>query len=91
MITQKNIETILIQKFFLGNYHNVIRDCTTAIEILKPQCETNVNARALCIGQRGMALCKLGLKREGIEELVHSLKLKPSSYFQDVLDNYISN
>lgn len=69
----------------------MISDCSSALEIMKPECDANLQERALCIARRGMALCKLGMKREGIEELLHSQKLKRCEYVEEFLDDVDSN
>lgn len=53
---------------------------------MKPECLANLNERALCIGWRGIALYKLGMKKEGIQEIKHSVNLKPSQTFEEFLD-----
>lgn len=51
-------------------------DCSTAYELLTPPCESNLEARKNCLARRGAALAKIGLIRQGYEELVAALKLK---------------
>lgn len=73
--------------FVSENYHRVINDCGSALELLKPECPANLNERAISIGWRGMALFKLGMEEEGQEELKYSLKLKPSQKIVEFLHN----
>ncbi|XP_018577315.1 dynein assembly factor 4, axonemal-like [Anoplophora glabripennis] len=69
----------------VGNFNKAIQDCSTALDLLKPEVTLNLKERALCIGRRGEALCKLGFTRPGIEEIKTSLKLMPDDHFADVL------
>ncbi|KAJ8971328.1 hypothetical protein NQ317_012295 [Molorchus minor] len=70
----------------LGNFHKAVKDCTTALELLKPEVPINLKERALCIARRGEALCKLGYQKQGIEEIKFSLKLVPDTHFENVLE-----
>ncbi|GLV45861.1 hypothetical protein CBL_11658 [Carabus blaptoides fortunei] len=64
--------------FACGNLHKSIEDCSTALELMTPICQANLNARARCLARRGAALCKLGLIREGASEMEAALKLIPN-------------
>nr|XP_023012256.1 dynein assembly factor 4, axonemal-like [Leptinotarsa decemlineata] len=72
--------------FAVGNFHKVLQDCSSAIDLLKPECASNLKERAQCIGRRGEALCKLGMKKQGTDELKFSLKLMKNDHFQNVLE-----
>ncbi|XP_060531746.1 dynein axonemal assembly factor 4-like [Cylas formicarius] len=69
-----------------GNYCRAVDDCSNALELLKPALPVNLVARALCIGRRGVALCKLGLLKQGLTEFEASLRLKPNSEFEAALE-----
>nr|CAI5862058.1 unnamed protein product [Callosobruchus analis] len=71
----------------VGNMNKVIRDCSSAMELLQPAVPSNQLQRALCTGRRGVALCRLGMLRQGIGELQYSLKLMPNAEFMEALDN----
>nr|CAH7722618.1 unnamed protein product [Callosobruchus chinensis] len=71
----------------LGNMNKVVRDCSSAMELLQPAVPSNQLQRALCTGRRGVALCRLGMLKQGIDELVYSLKLMPNAEFMEALDN----
>ncbi|VEN49219.1 unnamed protein product [Callosobruchus maculatus] len=71
----------------VGNMNKVVRDCSSAMELLQPAVPSNQLQRALCTGRRGVALCRLGMLRQGIDELVYSLKLMPNAEFMEALDN----
>ncbi|CAH1977198.1 unnamed protein product [Acanthoscelides obtectus] len=71
----------------VGNMNKVVRDCSSAMELLVPPVPSNQRQRALCTGRRGIALCKLGMLRQGIDELVFSLKLMPNAEFMEALDH----
>lgn len=53
-----------------------LEDCSRAYELLTPHCESNLEARKNCLARRGAALVKVGLIRQGYEEIVTALKLK---------------
>ncbi|KAJ8919689.1 hypothetical protein NQ315_006217 [Exocentrus adspersus] len=72
--------------FLVGNFNKAVQDCSSALDLLKPAVSLNLNERALCVGRRGEALCKLGFIKQGVEELKISLQLKPSPYFTTVLE-----
>ncbi|KAG5880864.1 hypothetical protein JTB14_017791 [Gonioctena quinquepunctata] len=73
--------------FAVGNFHRVLQDCSSALDLLKPECPSNLTERAQCTGRRGEALCKLGMKKQGIEEIEYSLKLVKNEYYQGILEN----
>ncbi|KAJ8964490.1 hypothetical protein NQ314_004777 [Rhamnusium bicolor] len=70
----------------LGNFNKAIQDCSTALDLLKPEVPQNLKERALCIGRRGVALCKIDLIKQGIGELQISLKLVPNECFKTILE-----
>lgn len=72
--------------FFIGNINKAIEDCTTALDLLKPEVSLNLKERALCIGRRGEALCRIGFIKQGVEEIKISLKLMSSDYFTNILE-----
>lgn len=61
----------------LENFYKCVSDCTTAYELLTPAVSLNVTARATCLARRGEALYKLGMLRQGYDELVAAIKLTP--------------
>ncbi|XP_971936.2 dynein axonemal assembly factor 4 [Tribolium castaneum] len=77
--------------FALGNYNKAVKDCSTAIDLMKPEVPSNLRERALCIGTRGIALVKLGLIREGIGELKASLALIPNESFSLQLEEALDS
>ncbi|XP_044255773.1 dynein axonemal assembly factor 4-like [Tribolium madens] len=77
--------------FALGNYNKAITDCSTALELMKPEVPLNLRERALCIGTRGVALVKLGLIKEGIGELKASLTLVPNENFSLQLEEALDS
>ncbi|XP_059613238.1 dynein axonemal assembly factor 4 [Phlebotomus argentipes] len=62
----------------MGNLQRCIEDCSRAYELLTPAVEANLSARIQCLARRGAALCKLGLMRQGLDELQAALKLNPA-------------
>ncbi|XP_017770310.1 PREDICTED: dyslexia susceptibility 1 candidate gene 1 protein homolog [Nicrophorus vespilloides] len=71
--------------FIVKNYHRCIKDCSEALERLIPAVAANLKERAICIGRRGCALHKVGMKKQAIDELKASLKLERISLFEDYL------
>ena len=73
--------------YALGNYCRCIEDCSKALELMEPKCESNRESRARCHARRGAALCKLSSPQHGIPELEAALKLTPDneSIKRDVL------
>lgn len=58
------------------NHYIQAEDCSRAFELLSPPCESNLEARKNCLARRGAALARIGLVRQGYEEIVAALKLK---------------
>lgn len=75
--------------YFLGNYHKTAQDCSSALELMKPEVPLNLKERALCIGRRGIALINLGLLKQGIDELKVSIKLVPNEELSKKVDEAI--
>ncbi|KOC65670.1 Dyslexia susceptibility 1 candidate gene 1 protein [Habropoda laboriosa] len=73
--------------YALGNYCRCIEDCSKALELMEPKCESNRESRARCHARRGAALCKLSAPQHGIPELEAALELTPNneSIKRDVL------
>ncbi|XP_071858851.1 dynein axonemal assembly factor 4 [Bombus fervidus] len=73
--------------YALGNYYRCIEDCSKALELMEPKCESNRESRARCHARRGAALCKLSAPQHGIPELEAALELTPNneSIKRDVL------
>lgn len=63
--------------FQMENYYKCVADCSSAYDLLTPALSLNAKARAICLARRGGALCKLGMMRQGYEELVAAIKLTP--------------
>ncbi|XP_006613936.1 dynein assembly factor 4, axonemal-like [Apis dorsata] len=74
-------------QYALGNYRRCIEDCSKALELMEPKCESNQESRARCHARRGAAFCKLSAPQHGIPELEAALKLTPDneSIKRDVL------
>ncbi|CAH0546257.1 unnamed protein product [Brassicogethes aeneus] len=70
----------------LENFNRAINDCSSALDLLKPAVPINLEQRALCIGRRGVALCKLNMFKHGISELEISIKMLPNEFFQKALE-----
>ncbi|XP_076659267.1 dynein axonemal assembly factor 4 [Halictus rubicundus] len=73
--------------YALGNYCRCIEDCSKALELMEPKCESNRESRARCHARRGAALCKLSSPQHGIPELEAARELAPDneSIKRDVL------
>lgn len=56
-----------------------MEDCSAAYELLTPAVELNQAARLQCLARRGAALCKLGMLKEGLIEMIAALKLNPDN------------
>ncbi|XP_019871374.1 dynein axonemal assembly factor 4-like [Aethina tumida] len=69
----------------VGNFNRAVNDCSSALNLLKPAVPVNLKERALCIGRRGVALCRLNVLKHGINELEASLRLLPDEYFEQEL------
>ncbi|CAG9858514.1 unnamed protein product [Phyllotreta striolata] len=69
-----------------GNCWRAAEDCSRALELLQPICEANLYERATCIGRRGEALCRLGMRKEGLDELRFCLKLLELEHYKEVLE-----
>lgn len=64
---------------FAGNFNRAIEDCSTALELMKPEVDANFEARAECIARRALCLLKIGLHKEAISELQVAIKMKPNA------------
>ncbi|XP_063697846.1 dynein axonemal assembly factor 4-like [Culicoides brevitarsis] len=62
--------------FSAENFQKCAEDCSRAYDLLTPPCEANLQARQNCLARRGAALARMGLIRQGYEEVVAALKLK---------------
>lgn len=60
--------------FFLAQ----VEDCSAAYDLLVPHVDLNLKARAQCLSRRGAALCKMGMIKQGYEEMLAAFKLTPS-------------
>nr|XP_003706781.1 PREDICTED: dyslexia susceptibility 1 candidate gene 1 protein homolog isoform X1 [Megachile rotundata] len=65
--------------YAMGNYCRCMEDCSKALELMEPKCESNRESRARCHARRGAALCKLSAPQHGIPELEAALKLTPDN------------
>ncbi|KAF3420196.1 hypothetical protein E2986_05704 [Frieseomelitta varia] len=65
--------------YALGNYYRCVEDCSKALELMEPKCESNRESRARCHARRGAALCKLSAPQHGIPELEVALELTPNN------------
>nr|XP_031825942.1 dynein assembly factor 4, axonemal-like [Nomia melanderi] len=65
--------------YALENYCRCIEDCSKALELMEPKCESNRELRAWCHARRGAALCKLSSPQHGIPELKVALELAPDN------------
>lgn len=54
-----------------------LNDCSTAIDLMKPPCESNRRSRAKCIARRAVALARLGYLNKAIDEMKAAAKLLP--------------
>lgn len=54
---------------------------------MKPEVPANLEDRSVCIGRRGVALCKIGLTDHGKNELNAALKLNSKSEELDRIIN----
>lgn len=64
--------------FAQENYQRCAEDCSKAFELLTPEVQSNLKFRVQCLARRGAALCKLGLMKQGYDELIAAIKLDPS-------------
>ncbi|XP_018325289.1 dynein assembly factor 4, axonemal-like [Agrilus planipennis] len=62
--------------FLLEHYQKCVRDCSDALNLLKPPVASNFAQRITCIVRRGDSLCKIGMHREGIGELQAALDMQ---------------
>ncbi|KAK1132383.1 hypothetical protein K0M31_016491 [Melipona bicolor] len=65
--------------YALENYYRCVEDCSKALELMEPKCESNRESRARCHARRGAALCKLSAPQHGIPELEVALELTPNN------------
>nr|XP_049706397.1 dynein axonemal assembly factor 4-like [Helicoverpa armigera] len=63
--------------FALGNFNKCLNDCSTALDLMKPPCESNRRSRAKCIARRAAALARLGYLNKAIDEMKAAGKLLP--------------
>uniref|UniRef100_A0A2A4JKU1 Dynein axonemal assembly factor 4 n=1 Tax=Heliothis virescens TaxID=7102 RepID=A0A2A4JKU1_HELVI len=63
--------------FALGNFNKCLNDCSTALDLMKPPCESNRRSRAKCIARRAAALARLGYLSKAIDEMKAAGKLLP--------------
>ncbi|KAJ6638050.1 Dynein axonemal assembly factor 4 [Pseudolycoriella hygida] len=63
--------------FQMENYYKCVSDCSSAYELLTPAVSLNAKARATCLARRGGALCKLGMLKQGYDEILAAIKLNP--------------
>lgn len=54
-----------------------MQDCSTALDLMKPVCESNRRSRAKCIARRAAALARLGLLNKAIDEMKAAQRLLP--------------
>ncbi|KAJ3662612.1 hypothetical protein Zmor_006951 [Zophobas morio] len=71
----------------LGNYNKTVQDCSSALDLMKPEVPSNLRERAFCLGRRGTALVNLGFVKQGIDELKASLTLLPNEDFSCKLND----
>ncbi|CAB3221521.1 unnamed protein product [Arctia plantaginis] len=74
--------------FALGNFNKCIQDCSTALDLMKPACESNRRSRAKCIARRAAALARIGRLNKAIDEMKAAGKLLPEdeSIKKDIYD-----
>lgn len=65
-------------QFAIGNYQRCVEDTSAAYDLLRPHLPINEKARAQCLARRGAALCRLGMLRQGYEEMVAAARLTPN-------------
>ncbi|CAH0584517.1 unnamed protein product [Chrysodeixis includens] len=63
--------------FALGNFNKCLNDCSTALDLMKPPCESNRRSRAKCMARRAAALARLGYLNKAIDEMKAAGKLLP--------------
>ncbi|XP_075979124.1 dynein axonemal assembly factor 4-like [Anticarsia gemmatalis] len=63
--------------FALGNFNKCVQDCSTALDLMRPPCESNRRSRAKCIARRAAALARLGHLNKAIDEMKAAAKLLP--------------
>nr|XP_022920778.1 dynein assembly factor 4, axonemal-like [Onthophagus taurus] len=63
--------------FMQGNMQRTITDCSTALELLKPECSANFLDRVTCIVRRGRALFKFGMREKAFREIEIAYKMQP--------------
>ncbi|XP_063382212.1 dynein axonemal assembly factor 4-like [Cydia fagiglandana] len=63
--------------FALGNFNKCVNDCSTALELLVPPCESNRRARAACVARRAAGLARLGYLGKAIDEMKAASELLP--------------
>ncbi|XP_037294620.1 dynein assembly factor 4, axonemal [Manduca sexta] len=63
--------------FALGNFNKCVNDCSAALDLMKPPCESNRRSRAKCIARRAAALARLGYLNKAIDEMKAASKLLP--------------
>lgn len=54
-----------------------MNDCSTALDLMKPACESNRYSRAKCIARRAAALARVGYLSKAIDEMKAAGKLLP--------------
>ncbi|KAJ8713694.1 hypothetical protein PYW07_014064 [Mythimna separata] len=74
--------------FALGNFNKCLNDCSSALDLMKPPCESNRRSRAKCIARRAAALARLGYLNKAIGEMKAAAKLLPEdeSIKKDIYD-----
>ncbi|XP_047992970.1 dynein axonemal assembly factor 4-like [Leguminivora glycinivorella] len=74
--------------FALGNFNKCVNDCSTALELLVPACETNRRARAACVARRAAGLARLGYLGKAVDEMKAAARLVPDdrTLRQDIYD-----
>ncbi|KAJ0178095.1 hypothetical protein K1T71_005918 [Dendrolimus kikuchii] len=63
--------------FALGNFNKCMNDCSAALDLFKPPCESNRRNRAKCIARRAAALARVGYLSKAIDEMKAAMKLLP--------------
>lgn len=61
----------------MGNYQRCVEDTSAAYDLLRPHLDINLKARAKCLARRGAALCRLGMLKQGYEEMTEAARLTP--------------
>ena len=66
-------------QYAIGNFQKVLIDCSQALDLLKPEVDSNAEFRAVCLSRRAAALRNLQMFEQADDEFQAALKVQPTN------------